>query len=48
MKPTEDMANMAGMTRIQYVFFYPETNDIVLADRPKLMGPTLRARAWVG
>ncbi len=28
---TEEMKNLAGITRLQYVFFYPETGDIVLA-----------------
>jgi hypothetical protein len=28
---TEDMKYLAGLTRIQYVFCYPETGDIVLA-----------------
>lgn len=28
---TEDMRYLAGLTKIQYVFFYPETNDIVIA-----------------
>jgi len=27
----DDMLYLAGMTRLQYVFFYPETNDIVIA-----------------
>jgi hypothetical protein len=30
-KPTEDMLHLAGMTRIKYVFYYPETKDIVIA-----------------
>ena len=30
-QPTQDMLYLAGLTKIQYVFFYPETNDIVLA-----------------
>jgi hypothetical protein len=30
-KPSEEMLSMAGLTGIQYVFFYPETNDIVVA-----------------
>jgi hypothetical protein len=30
-QPTEEMKNLAGITKLQYVFFYPETNDIVLA-----------------
>ena len=29
--PTDEMKYLAGLTRVQYVFFYPETNDIVLA-----------------
>ena len=28
---TEDMKYLAGLLRIKYVFFYPETNDIVIA-----------------
>jgi hypothetical protein len=28
---TEEMRSLAGMLRIQYVFYYPETRDIVLA-----------------
>ncbi len=28
---TDEMKNLAGITRLQYVFFYPETGDIVLA-----------------
>ena len=30
-QPTADMVAMAGMTRLEYVFFYPESGDIVLA-----------------
>ncbi|MDX1964596.1 MAG: DUF1598 domain-containing protein [Pirellulales bacterium] len=30
-KPTEDMQFLAGLTRVQYVFFIPETNDVILA-----------------
>jgi len=29
--PTDEMRYLAGLTRIQYVFFYPETNDLVIA-----------------
>ncbi|HYO25607.1 MAG TPA: DUF1598 domain-containing protein, partial [Lacipirellulaceae bacterium] len=36
--PDETMLHLAGLTRIQYVFYYPETKDIVLA------GP---AEGWV-
>jgi hypothetical protein len=30
-EPTDEMKNLAGLTRLQYVFFYPETKDIVIA-----------------
>lgn len=30
-RPSDEMQKLAGLTRVQYVFFYPETNDIVLA-----------------
>jgi hypothetical protein len=36
--PDDEMLHLAGLTRIRYVFYYPETKDIVLA------GP---AEAWV-
>jgi hypothetical protein len=36
--PNDEMAHLAGLTRIRYVFYYPETRDIVLA------GP---AEGWV-
>ena len=36
--PDETMLHLAGLTRIRYVFYYPETKDIVLA------GP---AEGWV-
>lgn len=29
--PSDEMLNLAGLTSIEYVFFYPETNDIVIA-----------------
>lgn len=29
--PSDEMLSMAGLTGIQYVFFYPETRDIVIA-----------------
>jgi hypothetical protein len=29
--PTDEMKYLAGLTQIEYVFFYPETNDIVVA-----------------
>src|SRR6185369_16914455 len=30
-KPTDDMKYLAGLTRIKYVFFYPDTGDVVVA-----------------
>ena len=30
-EPTEEMKNLAGLHRIQYVFFYPDSRDIVIA-----------------
>lgn len=36
--PDDAMKNLAGLTRIQYVFYYPETQDIVIA------GP---AEGWI-
>ena len=30
-EPTDDMKYLAGMTQIEYVFFYPESKDIVIA-----------------
>ncbi len=29
--PTAAMLNLAGLTRVQYVFYYPQTRDVVLA-----------------
>ncbi len=29
--PSDEMLSMAGLTRIEYVFFYPDTKDIVIA-----------------
>ncbi len=37
-KPTDEMRFLAGLTRVKYVFYYPDTKDIVLA------GP---AEGWV-
>ena len=36
--PTDEMQYLAGLQRVQYVFYYPETKDIVIA------GP---AEGWV-
>jgi hypothetical protein len=30
-EPTDEMKYLAGLTRVQYVFYYPETQDIVIA-----------------
>jgi hypothetical protein len=30
-QPTDEMRYLAGLTRIRYIFFYPESGDIVLA-----------------
>ncbi|MDH3718427.1 MAG: DUF1598 domain-containing protein, partial [Planctomycetota bacterium] len=30
-RPSDAMLNLAGLTRVQYVFYYPETRDIVVA-----------------
>jgi len=30
-QPTAEMRNLAGLTRVQYVFYYPDTKDIVVA-----------------
>ena len=30
-KASDDMLNLAGLTRVSYVFYYPETKDIVIA-----------------
>jgi hypothetical protein len=30
-RPTDEMKYLAGLTRVRYVFYYPETQDIVLA-----------------
>lgn len=30
-EPTDEMKNLAGLLRLQYVFYYPESKDIVIA-----------------
>ncbi|HEX7377577.1 MAG TPA: DUF1598 domain-containing protein [Pirellulales bacterium] len=30
-QPTDEMLRLAGLTRIQYVFFYPDSGDVVVA-----------------
>ncbi len=41
---TDDMRYLAGLTRIQYVFLYPETGDIVLAGPAEGFGLNLAGR----
>jgi len=43
-QPTEEMRYLAGLTRVQYIFFYPETNDIVLAGPAEGFAPDLAGR----
>jgi hypothetical protein len=43
-QPTDDMRYLAGLTRVQYIFFYPETNDIVLAGPAEAFAPDLAGR----
>jgi hypothetical protein len=38
-KPTEDMLNLAGLTRVKFVFFLPESNEIVLAGPSEAFAP---------
>src|SRR5690242_4822312 len=42
---SEDMQYLAGLTRVRYVFFYPDSKDIVLAGpaEPWTLDPTGRA-----
>ena len=41
---TDEMKSLAGLTRIQYVFFYPETGDIVIAGPAEGFTPDLTGR----
>ena len=41
---TEDMRNLVGLTRLQYIFFYPDTNDIVIAGPAEGYGTDLSGR----
>jgi hypothetical protein len=43
-RPTDEMLNLAGLTRIQYVFCIPETKDIVLAGPAEGWAPDLSGR----
>jgi hypothetical protein len=44
-EPTEEMRFLAGLTRIQYVFYYPETKDIVIAGPAEGFMPDAAGRA---
>lgn len=44
-KPSDEMLNLVGLTRIKYVFFYPETNDIVVAGPAEPWADDLTGRA---
>lgn len=43
-KPTDEMKYLAGLTRIQYVFFYPDSGDIVIAGPAEGYVPDLSGR----
>jgi hypothetical protein len=43
-QPTEEMRYLAGLMRVQYIFFYPETNDIVIAGPAEGFAPDLAGR----
>jgi hypothetical protein len=41
---TDEMRYLAGLTRIQYLFFYPESNDIVIAGPAEGFGADIDGR----
>jgi len=43
-EPTDEMRALAGLTRLQYVFYYPETRDIVIAGPAEGFFPDLTGR----
>jgi len=43
-QPTDEMLYLAGLTRVKYVFYYPETKDIVLAGPAEAWGPDVAGR----
>jgi hypothetical protein len=43
-QPTDEMRALAGLTRLQYVFYYPETRDIVIAGPAEGFFPDLTGR----
>lgn len=42
--PSDEMLYLAGLTRVRYVFYYPETKDIVLAGPAEAWGADLAGR----
>jgi hypothetical protein len=44
--PTDEMKYLAGLTRVQYVFYYPETKDIVIAGPAEGFFPDPSAKSW--
>ncbi|HEV3137628.1 MAG TPA: DUF1598 domain-containing protein [Pirellulales bacterium] len=42
--PTDEMQFLAGLTRVRYVFYYPDTRDIVLAGPAEGWGADLSGR----
>src|SRR2546423_931341 len=42
--PTDEMKALAGLTRLQYVFYYPETKDIVIAGPAEGFFPDFQGR----
>ncbi|HEX4000561.1 MAG TPA: DUF1598 domain-containing protein [Pirellulales bacterium] len=43
-KPTDEMLNLAGLTRVEYVFCMPDTRDIVVAGPAEGWAPDLSGR----
>ncbi len=42
--PSDEMKNLAGLTRIEYVFYYPASKDIVIAGPAEGWTPDLSGR----
>ncbi len=42
--PTEEMAFLAGLSRVRYVFYYPDTRDVVLAGPAEGWAPDAAGR----
>ncbi len=41
---TEDMRNLVGLTRLQYLFYYPETKEVVIAGPAEAYGTNVAGR----